>query len=501
MRRLSQSSRRCKGLHGRRLSGLAAADAGCIFTLPIPALNLCSMNVLIWFKRDLRTLDHPALSHAAGLGAVLPLYIVEPDYWAQPDTSARQWGFTAECLEDLRQQLGDLGAPLLVRVGEAQAVLARLCRQHNITRIVSHAEPAAGFAAARDQRIADWAQAAGIIWDQLPSADFSTPALPAPALAAVPGLEPGLIPTARALRLGEDRCAHRQHGGRAQALDLLETFLSHRGETYRSASGSPLLAERACSRLSPHLAQGSLSRREVAQAVATRLEGRPAGLWGGALAGFQSRVGLRDQPHAALGTPPQCPRPVSATAELLRQNSAAARLAAWQRAETGLPFLDACLRYLAATGWLNFRMRALVVACAGTHLRLDWQAAGEALAARLTDYDPAIHWPQVQRLAADGRAQVCNPVMQGRALDPTGTFTRRWLPELAVVPDADLHAPWRWPGAGSVLGRRYPEPIVDLVRHPKPERRLPQRAPTPRAMEVIEAAPPRCRYGQLSLDL
>lgn len=461
------------------------------------------MNVLIWFKRDLRTLDHSALAHAAGLGAVLPLYIVEPDYWALPETSARQWGFTAECLEDLRQQLGNLGAPLLVRVGEAQAVLARLCRQHNITRIVSHAEPAVGFAGTRDQKIADWAQGVGIVWDRLPPADFSAPALPVPKLAAMPGLEPGLIPTARALRLAEDRCAHRQHGGRAQALDLLETFLSHRGETYRSASGSPLLAERACSRLSPHLAQGSLSRREVAQAVAARLESRPGGLWGGALAGFQSRLGLRDQPSAVPVAPSHIPRPASPMAELLRQTSAAARLAAWQRAETGLPFLDACLRYLAATGWLNFRMRALVVACAGTHLRLDWQAAGAALAARLTDYDPAIHAPQLQRLASDGRAQLCNPVTQGRSLDPSGAFTRRWLPELAAVPDAYLQAPWRWPGAGSVLGRRYPEPIVDLVRPPKPENRLPQRAPSQRGVELIEPTTPplRCRHGQLSLDL
>lgn len=462
------------------------------------------MNVLIWFKRDLRTLDHPALAHAAGLGAVLPLYIVEPDYWAQPETSARQWGFTAECLEDLRQQLGDLGAPLLVRVGEAQAVLARLCRQHNITRIVSHAEPAAGFAGVRNQKIADWAQRVGIIWDQLPPADFSAAALPAPALAVMPGVEPGLIPTARALRLAEDRCAHRQHGGRTQSLDLLETFLSHRGETYRSASGSPLLAERACSRLSPHLAQGSLSRREVAQAVAVRLESRPGGLWGGALAGFQSRLGLRDQPLIVGDIPPQAAQNGAPMAELLRQTSAAARLAALQKAETGLPFLDACLRYLAATGWLNFRMRALVVGCAGTHLQLDWQVAGEALAARLTDHDPAIHASQLQKLAANSRAQLCNPVTQGRALDPSGAFTRRWLPELAVVPDAYLQAPWRWPGAGSVLGRRYPEPIVDLVRPPKPERRLPQRASRARAVDLIEsaAAPPlRCRHGQLSLDL
>lgn len=98
------------------------------------------MNVLVWFKRDLRIHDHPALARAAGLGAVLPLYIVEPDYWALPDTSARQWAFTAETLTDLRGQLGAIGAPLVVRVGSAVEVLDRLCRQNGITRILSHEE-------------------------------------------------------------------------------------------------------------------------------------------------------------------------------------------------------------------------------------------------------------------------------------------------------------------------------------------------------------------------
>jgi deoxyribodipyrimidine photo-lyase len=91
---------------------------------------LCSMNVLVWFKRDLRVQDHPALALAAGLGAVLPVYVVEPEYWALPDTSARQWDFAAESLTALREDLGALGAPLIVRTGDAVEVLARLVRAH-----------------------------------------------------------------------------------------------------------------------------------------------------------------------------------------------------------------------------------------------------------------------------------------------------------------------------------------------------------------------------------
>lgn len=492
------------------------------------------MNVLIWFKRDLRAHDHPALSHAAGLGAILPLYIVEPDYWALPDTSARQWAFTAECLEDLRAQLGQRNAPLIIRVGEAQTVLERLCRQHNITRIVSHEETGNAFTYARDCRIAAWARNAGILWDELPQsgvvrrpasrnhwqgkrdAFIAAPQLDAPALNALPGLEPGPIPTARALRLAEDKCGHRQHGGRAQGLDLLDSFLSRRGAPYRTAMSSPLSAERACSRLSPHLALGALSLREVVQATQTRAANHPGGRWTGALASFQSRLAWRDHFIQKLESQPSIEsRCLQSSAELLRRSSDPARLHAWENGETGLPFLDACMRYLAATGWLNFRARAMVMACASYHLWLDWRVTGAILARRFTDYEPGIHWPQVQMQSGTTGTnipRIYNPVKQGHDQDPTGAFTRRWVPELSTVPDAYLQSPWRWTGAGRVLGRRYPEPIVDVTTAQRDAREAVwglRRKPAARAerVEIIERHAPRApkrtqpSHGQLSLDL
>jgi deoxyribodipyrimidine photo-lyase len=486
-----------------------------------------SMNVLIWFKRDLRAHDHPALSFAAGLGAVLPLYIVEPDYWALPDTSARQWAFTAESIEDLRHQLTPLGAPLMVRVGCAQAVLERLCRAHNITRIISHIEVGNAFTHARDRRIAAWAQGAGIIWDQLPQSGPARPnteqwhakrevflqadQLPAPMLRALPGLEPGLIPTARALRLTEDRCAHRQQGGRVQGLELLHSFITLRGEPYLSAAASPLLSERACSRLSPHLSLGTLSLREVAQASLARADERPGPRWAGAMAGLQNRLNWRDRTQQSFDDQPSiehhCLFP---PAELLRRSSDASHLQAWQKGETGLPYLDACLRYLGATGWLNTRARGLVINAATQLFGLDWRIAGASLARRFTDYEPGIHWPQVQAQAGTtaNATRLCNPVKQGSDLDPTGAFTRRWLPELSSVPDSYLQTPWRWSGASRLLGRRYPEPIVDLATASRAARETSQRlhpkAAQPAArIEIIENTRPMPRpsHGQLSLDL
>jgi deoxyribodipyrimidine photo-lyase len=443
------------------------------------------MNVLIWFKRDLRLHDHPALTLAAGIGTVLPVHVVEPELWSQSDASARQWEFVAESLAGLREELAGIGAPLVVRVGDAVAVLDGLCRRHSISRIVSHEETGNLWARARDRRVAAWARSAGIEWTELPQSGVSqrtptgdaisagrdafmaAPVLTIPALRAIAGVEPGLIPTARALRLAPDPCPHRQVGGRTRGLELLDSFLQSRGEPYRTAMSSPLSAERACSRLSPHLAQGTLSIREVVQATAARQSERPGARWGGALSSFQSRLAWRDQFIQTLEEQPSietCERhPIAVTPP---RDTDAMRLAAWANGETGLPFLDACMRYLKATGWLNFQMRAMVISVASYHLWLDWRATGAHLARMFTDYEPGIHWPQVQMQSGTTGIiipRVYNPVKQGLDQDPTGAFTRRWLPELAAVPDAFLQEPWLWPEARRLLGHRYPEPIIDIA--------------------------------------
>jgi deoxyribodipyrimidine photo-lyase len=451
------------------------------------------MNVLVWLKRDLRVHDHPALTLAAGLGAVLPVHVVEPSLWTGPDASARQWAFVADSLDALRGELAAVGLPLVIRVGEAVEVLDRLCRQHRIARIVSHEETGNLATFVRDRRVAAWARGAGVEWTELPQsgvvrrladrdgwaaqrdAFVAAPSLPPPNASAVPGVEPGPIPTARALKLPDDPCPHRQLGGRARGLDLLDSFLTRRGEPYRTAMSSPLLAERACSRLSPHLAWGTLSIREVAQATSARQSERQSerqperlgGRWGGALTSFQSRLAWRDHFMQKLEDQPSIEtRDLHPFAISRPRETDVTRLHAWAHGETGLPFLDACLRYVRATGWLNFRMRAMVISVASYNLWLDWQLSGQHLARMFTDYEPGIHWPQVQMQSGTtgiNTPRIYNPVKQGQDQDPTGAFTRRWLPELADVPDPFLHAPWKWPEARRLLGHRYPEPIVDIA--------------------------------------
>jgi deoxyribodipyrimidine photo-lyase len=448
------------------------------------------MTTILWFKRDLRITDHPALAQAGADGRpVLPLYIVEPDYWRLDDTSHRQWAFTAECLHDLRAALGRLGAVLVVRCGDAVSVLEDLRAAHGVDALVSHEETGNLWTYDRDRRVADWARSSGVAWTELPQSGvvrrlasrdgwaarrdafaFGTPASPPRKLVPVDGIDPGAIPSARDLGLAVDGACDRQGGGRSEAERLLTTFLSERGRDYRRAMSSPISGATSCSRLSPHLALGTVSVREVARATGERqraVRGARDG-WAGSLRSFQSRLAWRDHFIQKLEDEPRIEvRCLHRAYEGLRpRDPDTARLAAWQAGETGLPFVDACMRYLRATGWLNFRMRSMLVAVASYHLWLDWRATGPHLARLFTDYEPGIHWSQMQMQSGTtgmNTIRIYNPVKQGREQDPGGEFTRRWVPELRGVPDRYLQEPWLWDEAGTVLGRTYPEPIVDVA--------------------------------------
>jgi len=469
------------------------------------------MNVLVWYKRDLRVQDHPALALSVGAAGGLPLYIVEPALWALPEKSARQWAFEAETLTCLREDLATMGAPLVVRVGEAAEVLARLCRQHRIDRIISHGDSGDPWANARDQRVAEWAHAAGIDWLVVPQDSPMESAAEggAGSLVPLPGAEPGVIPQARALRLADDPCPHRQIGGRAQGMALLDSFLARRGQTYRQARNLPHLAERASSRLSPYLALGAISRRELAQAVADRLERAPDTLPNPDLAAglkvFQAHVRKHRPASELSGSIAMTAVSDEATEDIQFsfRMSQDHRFAAWAAGQTGLPFCDAAMRYLTATGWLPDKLRGMVFAVAAGPLGLNPRAAACTLAQRFTDYDAAVFWPAIAGiLAGSAVPRLADPVRLGRQLDGGGQFTRRWLPELAQVPDAHLHSPWL-SAQGPHL--RYPEAIVDLAR----VQRLTRPPPPEPDFQVIDqpfARPHTRRFrpppaGQLSLDL
>lgn len=147
------------------------------------------------------------------------------------------------------------------------------------------------------------------------------------------------------------------------------------------------------------------------------------------------------------------------------------RLAAWSEGRTGVPFVDACMRALHHGGWINFRMRAMLLSFASHHLWIDWRDSGLHLARQFVDYEPGIHWSQCQMQSGTtgiNTIRIYNPIKQGLDHDPEGMFLGHWLPELAAVPAAWRHEPWRMdPGTqeacGCRIGADYPAPLVDVA--------------------------------------
>jgi deoxyribodipyrimidine photo-lyase len=441
---------------------------------------------VVWFKRDLRVEDHAAL--CAARGRALCLYVVEPDLWRGEDASPRQWRFTRAALCDLRARLAALGLPLVVRVGEAVAVLADLHARHGIAALHSHEETSNLWTYARDRAVGRFCRAHGIPWREQPqpgvirrleSRDLWAGRVAAqmaqPPLAPPRGLLPvaeepeGEIPDQPCAWNPEDGLITLQPAGREAALALLGSFLAGRGAEYRRGMSSPLTAGRVCSRLSPHLALGSLSLREAVRRVQAGLEeleamapqARP--IPAEAARSLLSRLHWRAHFMQKLESEPALEiRAAHPAAEAARRPTAPedARLRAWAEGRTGWPFLDACMRALIAEGWITFRMRAMLQAVASHHLGLDWRASGLVLARRFTDYEPGIHWPQVQmQSAATGinTPRLYNPIKQGLDHDPEGRFIARWIPELAPLPPVLRHMPWK--GAEGL----YPPPILDAA--------------------------------------
>ena len=440
---------------------------------------------IVWFKRDLRVHDHAPLMAALASGrAVLPLYILEPALWAQPDASGRHYDFLCETLADLDRSLRARGSRLVVRTGAAVAVLRDLHAAHGISGLHAHEETGNQWSFDRDNAVRRWARQAGVpvhekrqhgVWRALDNRNgwaarwdsmMGLPKLAAPAaLPPVTALGDAL-PAARELGLADDPCPGRQAGGRRAALAILTSFLGHRGRSYRAAMSAPVSGADHCSRLSPHLALGALSMRETAQAaLAARDRWREQGdsQFARSIDSFISRLHwhchfiqkLEDTPWLAT----RCLHP--GYADLPQHDDA--RLAAWATGRTGWPFVDACMRSLAATGWLNFRMRAMVMAVASYHLRLDWRLSGLTLARLFTDYEPGIHWPQVQMQSGTTGTnipRIYNPVKQGHDQDPDGDFIRRWLPELAALPTPLRHEPWTAPPEIRAA-LAYPAPFLD----------------------------------------
>ena len=450
---------------------------------------------IVWFKRDLRVNDHAPLAYAVAEGiSVLPLYVIEEEYWQQDFASRRHWSFIRDCLLDLREDTAALGQPLVVREGEICEIFHDISSKYIIKGIFSHEECGNNWTYQRDKKVITWCKSNniplhefphnGVVrrlesrdhWSKIRNARMAKPLINSPDNIPVLANESiGEIPSANHPMFGDALVGTVQPGGRREALKILDSFLARRSVYYVQNISNPGRSGHYCSRLSGHLTWGSLSVREVVKATKAFAQKSAFGQHGEqkrSFSAFNNRLAwrchfmqkLEDQPSIEF----EC---MHSAYEGIRKThpQTAIYYQAWAEGRTGYPLIDACMRSLVHRGWITFRMRAMLVSFASYHLWLDWRQTGYHLARVFTDYEPGIHYSQLQMqsgVTGINTTRIYNPIKQSQDQDPKGQFIRQWVPELRNVSDMWIHEPWKMSSAlqqraSCLIGEDYPAPIVE----------------------------------------
>ncbi|TXC89327.1 deoxyribodipyrimidine photo-lyase [Metabacillus litoralis] len=448
---------------------------------------------VVWFKRDLRIHDHRPLFEASKLGEVLPIYIVEPSLWEKEDMSLRHYQFVQESLEELSRQLSDVGGKLFVAIAEMEDVLESIYEALGAFRLHAHEEHGTSVTFSRDKRVRQWMksrdltfleyQGFGVVrgpkiknsfqknWESFMAEGF----VPAPKQLMIPEEIPEILSNQleklAKFKIQGDPIRFGQQGGESQALETLESFLENRHKNYNSNLSKPLQSTASCSRLSPYLAWGNISLRYVVtqtrEAMEQNIDSKKQ------LETFLNKLKLHCQLVQKIENDPDImTKAINDDYNHFRQDWDEEAFQRWYKGNTGIPLVDAAMRCLHKTGWINYRSRAMVVSFACNTLLLDWRRPAIALAQLFLDYEPGIHYNQIQMQVGTTGTQAIkfhNPVKIGKDEDPEGAFVRRYVTELANIPEKYIHEPWMYPGFYSL---NYATPIVDIQKANKKAREV-----------------------------
>ncbi len=459
--------------------------------------------VIVWLRRDLRLADHPAFTAAARLRVpVYPLYIwsLEAEHPWAPGGASRWW--LHHSLAHLEETLPQRGSRLLIRVGNALDVLRDVLQSTGadtiywsrsyeperlaIDQSVKATLRAEGYTV-RSFNAALWHEPWTIrnksgdpyqvftpFWKACLAQPEPDDPLSAPKRLTAPDQWPAsdaLATLALLPRVKWDAGFYRHWTpGERGAHDQLTAFCDGTVAAYKEARDQP--GQSGTSRLSPHLHFGEISPRQIFHAVQTAAQQQTVkGMMQGA-EHFLREMGWREFAHHLLFHFHQTPtQPLRAEFADFPWRTDAEQLAAWQHGRTGYPIVDAGMRELWHTGWMHNRVRMIVASFLVKDLLISWQTGAAWFWDTLVDADLAnntLGWQWTAGCGADAAPyfRIFNPVLQGKKFDGDGAYVRRWVPELAGLPDDCLHRPWEADAATLTaadveLGRTYPHPIVD----------------------------------------
>ena len=425
--------------------------------------------IIVWFRRDLRICDHPALAGAIATQAnIIPLFIFSPYLLEHPETGSGRVQFMLRCLDSLQKNLEHLGSTLIRRHGDQAEELAKLSQEVGADAVYWNDDSERAWRSQTDQDAISTLKEIGVeakIFRSegvLPAGGQETyalkhftpqwyrfvsePAAPRPVqLPAVSGVESvgmrslkdlGLPPTDQVVPVAGEREAHR----------LLNEFLQNRSGRYIKSLSVAEKATENCSHLGPHLKFGTISAKTIYQQV--RRHRPTVSKWHKKnLDGFIGRLFWRDHFAQKLRNLPRCETESYLEAfDSVPWSQNEDHYQAWCEGKTGYPLVDAAMRCLNTTGWIPFRLRALCATFLCIDLFLPWQWGANHYMSKLMDADVAIdHWQWQSHAGVSNRKRkwfrVYNPVKSIDKIDPDGSFIRRWVPELEGVAIADLKTP------------------------------------------------------------